>query len=241
MTINMDTSLEETTFFPTPVPFYGERKDEESSLSIMTEPVTPSTSQTVTRDEAVRILPVSIYSTEFVDPDKFPAVFGKPLEQRVWVIVAKLVNNVTRNALKNLRKRMETILDYTKYYDPYCKIRKTSVKIYLDPEYMHIVLDTMMSRKMRSDILNCISEIKEIRPSMVILSKLDQMLVYKVPDDVQKPGAIVQTIVMGRYIDRQKYCVPTKMYQEFPTIKLLPAINITASGNYVHKRINLSE
>lgn len=225
----METILEETMLFPDPQ-FYQERNEgeiESSSASVIKK---------LSQDEAVRVLPVSIYSAEFVEPAHFPKVFGKALEQRVWVIVAKILNSVTRNTLKNLRKRMESVLDYTKYYDPYCNVKKSSVRIYLDPNYMHIILDTIMSRKMRNDILTCISDIKEIRPTMIILSKLNEMVVYKVPEDTKNVASVAQTIIMGRYIDRQKYQIPTKMYNEFPSVKLLPALNITASGTYEYKR-----
>lgn len=236
----MDTSLQETTFFPDQ-PFYQECIKDEPVVppGILTMTDSTPDKQTLTQEEATRILPVSIYSTEFVDPSKFPIVFGKPLEQRVWIIVAKLSSTISRNTLKNIRKRMEGVMDYTKYYDPYSKVKTSSVRVYLDPNYMHIVLDTIMSRKMRMAILTCVCEINEIRPNIVILSKLDEMIVYKVPDAAKNAGTVLQSIVMGRYTDRQKYRVPTKMYNEFPTTRLLPAINITSSGIYLYKRDNV--
>lgn len=236
----MESIPDETTFFREQL---GETKEPKnfpsSDISMKMDLVQDN--PMLTLDETQRILPVSTYSAEFVDPDKFPTVFGKPLEQRVWIIVAKIINNVTRYNIKNLRKRMESILDCTKYYDPYCKIRKSSVRVYLDPNYMHVVLDTIMNRKMRNDIFGCFCEMKEIRPVFVVLSELDQTDVYKVPDGMKNPASIVRTIVMRRYSDRLKYRVPSKMYTEFPTISLLPAIKITASGDYVYKSNNSSK
>lgn len=189
----------------------------------------------VASDSEERILPKLKHQVSFVEHT--PSVCGRPLEQRVWIVYLRLEDDLDEEMLKRIRTKITNVMDFERFFDPFWRIREGRLTILKRGKSLQIVMDTIMSRPMRSGIMDILfGEFKKSMVKYVALTKRDETQVYAPKGKAEDSKKWCSRIVMSYYKDRADFLVDTKEYPDFSTEDFEEVVSVRASGTPQRKQ-----
>lgn len=184
-----------------------------------------------------RIMPLECYDVQFVDQNQLPIIKGSALSQRVWVLIGVAKVDSIRKNLKLLKKHLENVMNYSVLYDPFYKVRTSCVKLFFNNGLIHIVIDTVSNRKMRTEILAKIFSCLDMRVNYIVMSLHDETQIYAPNKATEDHFIFANDIIMKTMAERKQYRIPTIQYKEFQMCEKDIILNVAAHGQPMYSKI----
>lgn len=172
--------------------------------------------------------PVACYNISFLDESKQPMIYGKCVEQRVWIIICR-VPAISPLMWRRVQQRIEKCMDYKKYFDPFWNTAVSKVTMYYENKVLHIVLDTVMNREMRRDVLNTLG-ILDINVELIMLATRDLTTTYEIPEEHSRDYDFLNNMVLSQYEFRRPFRTETKHRPEYAISHMVPIMKVSAKN-----------